>query len=66
MSTQWESVVRLARDVDAAFANGHPLDGVLVMRLSRAVLDFQKQLVGPGLSTRLRPASSTPNSDAAA
>lgn len=46
MSTRWENVVSLAREVDAAFARGQVADTTVVARLARAVLDFQKELSG--------------------
>jgi hypothetical protein len=54
MSTRWENVVNLARELDAALARGSTVDGEIVSRLARAVLDFQKELSNPG-STIIRP-----------
>lgn len=48
MSTRWENVVSLAREIDDAVASGKPPDGASIARLARAVLDFQKELAGPG------------------
>jgi hypothetical protein len=48
MSTRWENVVSLAREVDAAIVSGKALDMTLVARLARAVLDFEGELnAGP-------------------
>jgi hypothetical protein len=54
MSTRWENVVGLARELDAAIASGKAVDDEIVARLARAVLEFQKDLTGPG-STIPRP-----------
>lgn len=60
MSTRWENVVSLAREVDAAFGSGTTADSAIVARLARAVLDFQKDLVG-SRPTGNRPPRSTPS-----
>jgi len=57
MSTRWENVVTLAREVDASFARGQVPDSTTVARLARAVLDFQKELSGAPSS---RPPSRPP------
>jgi hypothetical protein len=54
MSTRWENVVSLAREIDAAVAAGRAPDDAIVARLARAVLDFQRELFGSG-STMIRP-----------
>lgn len=46
MSTRWENVVTLAREIDAAYAAGKDPDGAVVARLARAVLEFQSELSG--------------------
>jgi len=48
MSTRWENVVDLARELDAAIASGRAVDDTIVARLARAVLEFQRELTGPG------------------
>jgi hypothetical protein len=48
MSTRWENVVNLARDVDAVLASGRTPDITIVARLARAVIDFQRELYGSG------------------
>lgn len=48
MSSRWENVVVLAREVDAAYAAGKTPDSAVVARLARAVLDFQTSLSGSG------------------
>lgn len=60
MSTRWENVVTLAREVDAAFARGQVPDGTVVARLARAVLDFQKELSGAQSSRAGAPPSRPP------
>jgi hypothetical protein len=52
MSSRWESIVVSAREIDEAFANGKAPDPALVMRLARAVLDFQQHLAGARLTTK--------------
>jgi len=53
MNARWTNIVRVAREVEDAFANGGLPEGAAIMRLARGVLDFQQQLVG---SPRVRPA----------
>jgi hypothetical protein len=60
MSTRWENVVSLAREVDAAFARGQVPDSTIVARLARAVLDFQKELSGATAAPNSRPPPSRP------
>lgn len=55
MATRWETVVSLAREVDAAFAKGKDPDATTVARLARAVVDFQKELSAPNGATRASP-----------
>ncbi len=55
MSSCWESIVSVAREIDGAFANGTPPEPVLVMQLARAVVDFQQQLAGPKVIIKTRP-----------
>lgn len=55
MSTRWENVVTLAREVDASFAKGQVPDNTVVARLARAVLDFQKELSGANSSASRSP-----------
>jgi hypothetical protein len=52
MNSRWEIVVALARDVDEDCAAGRKLDLTKTARLARAVLDFQKSLVGSAMSER--------------
>lgn len=63
MSTRWENVVTLAREVDAAFGRGESPDSTIVARLARAVVDFQNELAGgaPASSDR-RPLTQLPDS----
>ncbi len=44
----------LARELDAAIASGRAVDDAIVARLARAVLEFQRELTGPG-SANTRP-----------
>ncbi len=44
MTSPWESIVLLARDIDAAFVRREEPESALVIRLAREVLDFQQQL----------------------
>lgn len=60
MSTRWENVVTLAREVDASFARGQVPDGTTVARLARAVLDFQKELSGAASANNRTPPSRPP------
>ena len=53
MNARWNNIVRVAREVEDAFAKGGRPEGAAIMRLARGVLDFQQQLVG---STFIRPA----------
>ena len=46
MSSRWESIVRVARDVDQSFADGKQPEFAHVAGLARALLDFQQHLVG--------------------
>jgi len=55
MSSRWESIVSHARELDEAFARGRPPELALVMRLARAILDFQQELAGPRVTTRPLP-----------
>lgn len=52
MNARWNNIVRVAREVEDAFAKGSRPEGSAIMRLARGVLDFQQQLVG---STFVRP-----------
>jgi len=54
MSTRWENVLDLARELDAAIASGKGVDDAVVARLARAVLEFQRELTSPG-SANTRP-----------
>lgn len=65
MSTPWESIVSVAREIDGAFASGREADLDLVMRLARAVLDFQQHLAGARVM-RKPPAPPRESTDAAA
>lgn len=56
MSYPWESIVSIARDVDAAYAKGEEPETAVVARLARAVLDFQRGLSGPQVRTKSAPA----------
>lgn len=49
MNTRWESLVALAREMDADCAAGVPPDFTRVSRLVRAVVDFHSQL-SPGIA----------------
>ena len=53
MNARWNNIVRVAREVEDAFAKGSRPEGSAIMRLARGVLDFQQQLVG---SMFVRPA----------
>jgi hypothetical protein len=53
MNARWNNIVRVAREVEDAFAKGGRPEGSAIMRLARGVLDLQQQLVG---STFVRPA----------
>jgi hypothetical protein len=46
MNARWNSIVRVAREVEDAFAKGERPEGSAIMRLARGVIDFQQQLVG--------------------
>jgi len=48
MSSRWEGIVTVARDVDEAFARGAVPDAAMVMRLARALIDFQQYLTNTG------------------
>jgi hypothetical protein len=52
MNSRWETVVALARDVDDDCAAGRKLDLTKSARLARAVLEFQRSLVGSAMSER--------------
>ncbi len=53
MNARWYNIVRVAREVEDAYAKGGRPEGSAIMRLARCVIDFQQQLVG---STHVRPA----------
>ncbi len=53
MNARWYSIVRVAHEVEDAFARGSQPEGSAIMRLARSVIDFQQQLVG---ATSARPA----------
>ncbi|HTQ48164.1 MAG TPA: hypothetical protein VMI75_35655 [Polyangiaceae bacterium] len=44
MSSRWENVVTLAREVDAYCAKGQVPDNDTVARLAQAVIDFEREL----------------------
>jgi hypothetical protein len=46
MNVRWNNIVRVAREVEDAFAKGERPEGSAIMRLARGVIDFQQQLVG--------------------
>lgn len=52
MTSRWENIVIIARDIDEAFAVGRAPEPELVMRLARAVIDFQQHLAGPRIASR--------------
>ncbi len=59
MTSRWENIVIVARDIDQAFAAGRAPEPELVMRLARAVIDFQQHLAGPRVVSRtVQPARS--------
>ena len=53
MNARWYNIVRVAREVEDAYAKGGRPEGSAIMRLARCVIDFQQQLVG---SAYVRPA----------
>jgi len=55
MSSRWENIVSHAREIDQAFARGRAPELTVVMRLARAILDFQQELAGPCVTTRPLP-----------
>lgn len=63
MSSRWESILSIAREVDEAFAKGRVPETALVMLLARAVLEFQQHLAGARVTSRPPP---VPRSDLAA
>jgi hypothetical protein len=46
MNARWNNIVRVAREVEDAFAKGGRPEGSAIMRLARGVIDFQQQLIG--------------------
>ena len=42
----WTRVVELASHLESSFASQGQVDGEIAVRLARAVLDFQQQLLG--------------------
>lgn len=57
MNARWNNIVRVAREVEDAFAKGGRPEGAAIMRLARGVLDFQQQLVGTAFVRPLLSAS---------
>ena len=55
MSSRWESILSLAREIDEAFANGRAPETALIMLLARAVLDFQQHLAGARVTNKRPP-----------
>lgn len=55
MTSPWESIVLLARDIDAAFGRREEPESALVVRLAREVLDFQQQLAAQRASKKEPP-----------
>jgi hypothetical protein len=53
MNARWNNIVRVAREVEDAFAKGGRPEGAAIMRLARGVIDLQQLLVG---SAFVRPA----------
>lgn len=66
MSSPWESIVSVAREIDGAFATGREPELAVVMRLARAVLDFQQGLASARVTIKPPPVSERNSSDAAA
>lgn len=63
VSSDWESVVSIAREVDQAYAKGEEPEPGAVTRLARAVLNFERRLAEPQVKRGAPPASgSTGNS----
>jgi hypothetical protein len=62
MSSHWEGVVSVAREVDDAYARGKQPDVEVILRLARAVLGFQQHLAAMRVSsqTRLKAAAASP------
>jgi hypothetical protein len=44
----WARVVELASELEASYVGGGEIDREIAIRLARAVLDFQAQLLGNG------------------
>ncbi len=66
MSSPWESIVSIAREVDGAFATGREPELEVVMRLARDVLDFQRGLASARVTIKPPPVPERDSSDAAA
>ncbi len=62
MSSHWEGVVRIAREVDGAYATGKQPDVEVILRLARAVLEFQQHLAAMRVTSqsRLKAAAASP------
>lgn len=58
MNARWNNILRVAREVEDAFAKGSQPEGSTIMRLARGVLDFQQQLVGATFARPALPPSS--------
>lgn len=56
MNARWYSIVRVAHEVEDAFARGSRPEGSAIMRLARSVIDFQQQLVGASSVRPILPA----------
>jgi hypothetical protein len=65
MDHRWESIVRVAREIQDSFGGGRVPDQAVAMRLARSVLDFQQRLVGASVKPRPMPRPSPARSLAA-
>jgi hypothetical protein len=50
----WKRIVELAQSVEATYAAQGQVDSEAVLRLARAILQFQEQLLGGLVRTRPR------------
>lgn len=60
MNARWNNILRVAHEVEDAFARGGRPEGAAIMRLARGVLDFQQQLVGSTSVRRALPPGPRP------